>query len=67
MEETCGRYIFDVFSQNKSQQFFFKKLLLFSCNLFMMFVLQELETLDNGKPYAVAYTVDLPMVVKCLR
>ncbi|KAL4646547.1 aldehyde dehydrogenase, mitochondrial isoform X1 [Arapaima gigas] len=29
--------------------------------------LAELETLDNGKPYAVAYTVDLPMVVKCLR
>lgn len=32
-----------------------------------VFGLQELETLDNGKPYAVAYTVDLPMVVKCLR
>ncbi|XP_066515566.1 aldehyde dehydrogenase, mitochondrial-like [Hoplias malabaricus] len=29
--------------------------------------LAELETLDNGKPYAVAYSVDLPMVVKCLR
>uniref|UniRef100_A0A8C9TY15 aldehyde dehydrogenase (NAD(+)) n=1 Tax=Scleropages formosus TaxID=113540 RepID=A0A8C9TY15_SCLFO len=29
--------------------------------------LAELETLDNGKPYAVAYTVDVPMVVKCLR
>uniref|UniRef100_A0A8C6UCY0 aldehyde dehydrogenase (NAD(+)) n=1 Tax=Neogobius melanostomus TaxID=47308 RepID=A0A8C6UCY0_9GOBI len=29
--------------------------------------LAELETLDNGKPYAVAYTVDLPNVVKCLR
>ncbi|KAL0984970.1 hypothetical protein UPYG_G00151270 [Umbra pygmaea] len=29
--------------------------------------LAELETLDNGKPYAVAYTVDLPMVVKSLR
>uniref|UniRef100_A0A7N6AYA0 aldehyde dehydrogenase (NAD(+)) n=1 Tax=Anabas testudineus TaxID=64144 RepID=A0A7N6AYA0_ANATE len=29
--------------------------------------LAELETLDNGKPYAVAYTVDLPMVVKCFR
>lgn len=28
---------------------------------------QELETLDNGKPYAVAYSVDLPNVVKCLR
>uniref|UniRef100_A0A671L1U0 aldehyde dehydrogenase (NAD(+)) n=2 Tax=Sinocyclocheilus anshuiensis TaxID=1608454 RepID=A0A671L1U0_9TELE len=29
--------------------------------------LAELETLDNGKPYAVFYTVDVPMVVKCLR
>ncbi|XP_016393864.1 aldehyde dehydrogenase, mitochondrial-like [Sinocyclocheilus rhinocerous] len=29
--------------------------------------LAELETLDNGKPYAVSYTVDVPMVVKCLR
>ncbi|XP_078028161.1 aldehyde dehydrogenase, mitochondrial-like isoform X2 [Epinephelus lanceolatus] len=29
--------------------------------------LAELETLDNGKPYAVSYTVDLPNVVKCLR
>ncbi|XP_053736847.1 aldehyde dehydrogenase, mitochondrial-like [Synchiropus splendidus] len=29
--------------------------------------LAELETLDNGKPYVVAYTVDLPNVVKCLR
>uniref|UniRef100_A0A669B6D0 aldehyde dehydrogenase (NAD(+)) n=1 Tax=Oreochromis niloticus TaxID=8128 RepID=A0A669B6D0_ORENI len=29
--------------------------------------LAELETLDNGKPYAVAYAVDLPTVVKCLR
>uniref|UniRef100_H3CLV3 aldehyde dehydrogenase (NAD(+)) n=1 Tax=Tetraodon nigroviridis TaxID=99883 RepID=H3CLV3_TETNG len=29
--------------------------------------LAELETLDNGKPYAVAYAVDLPNVVKCLR
>ncbi|XP_060739887.1 aldehyde dehydrogenase, mitochondrial-like isoform X2 [Tachysurus vachellii] len=29
--------------------------------------LAELETLDNGKPYAVAYCVDLPMVVKTLR
>ncbi|XP_062873591.1 aldehyde dehydrogenase, mitochondrial-like [Trichomycterus rosablanca] len=29
--------------------------------------LAELETLDNGKPYAVSYTVDLPMVVKVLR
>ncbi|XP_055781412.1 aldehyde dehydrogenase, mitochondrial-like isoform X2 [Salvelinus fontinalis] len=30
-------------------------------------VLRELETLDNGKPYAVSYSVDVPMVVKCLR
>uniref|UniRef100_A0A8C4I5Z1 aldehyde dehydrogenase (NAD(+)) n=1 Tax=Dicentrarchus labrax TaxID=13489 RepID=A0A8C4I5Z1_DICLA len=29
--------------------------------------LAELETLDNGKPYAVSYTVDLPNVVKCFR
>ncbi|XP_061677273.1 aldehyde dehydrogenase, mitochondrial-like isoform X2 [Syngnathoides biaculeatus] len=29
--------------------------------------LAELETLDNGKPYAVSYTMDLPYVVKCLR
>ncbi|KAM8735722.1 aldehyde dehydrogenase, mitochondrial-like isoform 2-T2 [Acanthopagrus schlegelii] len=29
--------------------------------------LAELETLDNGKPYAVSYTVDIPNVVKCLR
>ncbi|XP_026884928.2 aldehyde dehydrogenase, mitochondrial [Electrophorus electricus] len=29
--------------------------------------LAALETLDNGKPYAVAYTVDVPMVLKCLR
>jgi len=29
--------------------------------------LAELETLDNGKPYAVSYSVDLPNVVKCLR
>lgn len=28
---------------------------------------QELETLDNGKPYAISYSVDLPNVVKCLR
>uniref|UniRef100_A0A8C7LZI2 aldehyde dehydrogenase (NAD(+)) n=1 Tax=Oncorhynchus mykiss TaxID=8022 RepID=A0A8C7LZI2_ONCMY len=26
--------------------------------------LAELETLDNGKPYAVSYSVDVPMVVK---
>ncbi|XP_034384448.1 aldehyde dehydrogenase, mitochondrial-like [Cyclopterus lumpus] len=29
--------------------------------------LAELETLDNGKPYAISYTVDLPTVVKCFR
>ncbi|XP_047217894.1 aldehyde dehydrogenase, mitochondrial-like isoform X2 [Girardinichthys multiradiatus] len=29
--------------------------------------LAELETLDNGKPYVVAYKADLPLVVKCLR
>ncbi|XP_029959382.1 aldehyde dehydrogenase, mitochondrial-like [Salarias fasciatus] len=29
--------------------------------------LAELETLDNGKPYAVSYSVDVPNVVKCLR
>ncbi|KAF3840205.1 hypothetical protein F7725_018922 [Dissostichus mawsoni] len=27
----------------------------------------ELETIDNGKPYAVSYTVDLPNVIKCFR
>ncbi|XP_061571259.1 aldehyde dehydrogenase, mitochondrial-like [Cololabis saira] len=29
--------------------------------------LAELETLDNGKPYAISYMVDIPTVVKCLR
>uniref|UniRef100_A0A8C7GCV4 Aldehyde dehydrogenase domain-containing protein n=1 Tax=Oncorhynchus kisutch TaxID=8019 RepID=A0A8C7GCV4_ONCKI len=29
--------------------------------------LVELKTLDNGKPYFVSYSVDVPMVVKCLR
>ncbi|XP_074868368.1 aldehyde dehydrogenase, mitochondrial [Carettochelys insculpta] len=29
--------------------------------------LAELETLDNGKPYSVAYLVDLDMVTKCIR
>ncbi|KAJ8005363.1 hypothetical protein DPEC_G00145840 [Dallia pectoralis] len=29
--------------------------------------LAELETLDNGKPYSMSYSVDVPMVVKCLR
>ncbi|XP_037310100.1 aldehyde dehydrogenase, mitochondrial-like [Pungitius pungitius] len=29
--------------------------------------LAELETLDNGKPYAISYAVDVPTVVKCLR
>uniref|UniRef100_A0A803VBP5 aldehyde dehydrogenase (NAD(+)) n=1 Tax=Ficedula albicollis TaxID=59894 RepID=A0A803VBP5_FICAL len=28
---------------------------------------KALETLDNGKPYAISYLVDLDMVVKCLR
>ncbi|KAG8597770.1 hypothetical protein GDO81_002384 [Engystomops pustulosus] len=30
-------------------------------------ILATLETLDNGKPYAMAYTVDLDIVLKCLR
>ncbi|KAL3060729.1 hypothetical protein OYC64_015137 [Pagothenia borchgrevinki] len=29
--------------------------------------LAELETIDNGKPYAVSYTVDVPNVIKCFR
>ncbi|MGH0151608.1 UNVERIFIED_CONTAM: hypothetical protein FKN15_020770 [Acipenser sinensis] len=29
--------------------------------------LATLETLDNGKPYTISYSVDLPLVVKCLR
>ncbi|MEE6503922.1 hypothetical protein FKM82_005010 [Ascaphus truei] len=29
--------------------------------------LATLETLDNGKPYAVSYAVDLDLVIKCLR
>ncbi|XP_058850681.1 aldehyde dehydrogenase, mitochondrial-like isoform X2 [Acipenser ruthenus] len=29
--------------------------------------LAALETLDNGKPYALSYSVDLSVVVKCLR
>ncbi|XP_042561612.1 aldehyde dehydrogenase, mitochondrial-like [Clupea harengus] len=29
--------------------------------------LAELETLDNGKPYAVSYMVDVPMIVKVFR
>ncbi|XP_012714200.1 aldehyde dehydrogenase, mitochondrial [Fundulus heteroclitus] len=29
--------------------------------------LAELETLDNGKPYVIAFNADLPLVVKCLR
>ncbi|KAK9513281.1 hypothetical protein VZT92_026827 [Zoarces viviparus] len=29
--------------------------------------LAELETLDNGKPYTMSYTVDVPTVVKCFR
>ncbi|PIO03304.1 hypothetical protein AB205_0016510, partial [Aquarana catesbeiana] len=27
----------------------------------------NLETLDNGKPYAISYAVDLDLVLKCLR
>ncbi|CAJ0923778.1 unnamed protein product [Ranitomeya imitator] len=30
-------------------------------------VLANLETLDNGKPYAIAYMADLDLVLKCLR
>ncbi|XP_076162507.1 aldehyde dehydrogenase [Ptiloglossa arizonensis] len=29
--------------------------------------LASLETLNNGKPYSVAYEVDIPMSIKCLR
>nr|AVR59246.1 mitochondrial aldehyde dehydrogenase 2 [Platynereis dumerilii] len=29
--------------------------------------LAELETLDNGKPYQVAYNADLDLVIKCIR
>lgn len=29
--------------------------------------LASLETLDNGKPFAMSYTVDLPMAIKNLR
>lgn len=28
---------------------------------------QALETLDNGKPYIMAYLTDLNLVLKCLR
>lgn len=31
------------------------------------YVLQSLETLDNGKPYNIAYMADLGLVIKCLR
>ncbi|VDD85658.1 unnamed protein product [Enterobius vermicularis] len=30
-------------------------------------LLSSLETLDNGKPYAVAYVADLPLAIQCLR
>ncbi|XP_072271971.1 aldehyde dehydrogenase, mitochondrial [Pyxicephalus adspersus] len=30
-------------------------------------ILASLETLDNGKPYAISYAVDLDLVLKCLR
>ncbi|KAI9583209.1 aldehyde dehydrogenase, mitochondrial-like [Glossina fuscipes] len=29
--------------------------------------LASLETFDNGKPYSMSYTVDLPMSIRCLR
>lgn len=29
--------------------------------------LASLETLDNGKPFADSYSIDLPLVIKCLR
>lgn len=29
--------------------------------------MQSLETLDNGKPYTMAYTADLSLSIKCLR
>lgn len=30
-------------------------------------LIASLETLDNGKPFADAYNIDLPLVIKCLR
>lgn len=30
-------------------------------------ILASLESLDNGKPYAVAYNADLPLSIKTLR
>lgn len=38
-----------------------------ACKINIVLLPQELETLDNGKPYAVSYSVDLPNVVKCFR
>ncbi|KAK5971923.1 Mitochondrial aldehyde dehydrogenase 2, partial [Trichostrongylus colubriformis] len=29
--------------------------------------LASLETLDNGKPYAIAYNADLPLAINCIR
>ena len=30
-------------------------------------LLASLETLDNGKPFQVAYAADVPLAIKCLR
>jgi len=35
--------------------------------LFISAFLQSLETLDNGKPYKVAYEVDLSLTINCYR
>lgn len=54
-----------VFINNKFNNFFNN-----ICNFFcyILFVInQSLETLDNGKPFAMSYNADVPMVVKCLR
>lgn len=37
------------------------------CADLLLFFIQALETLDNGKPYIISYLVDLDMVLKCLR
>ena len=31
------------------------------------FLLQSLETLDNGKPFSDSFNIDVNMVIKCLR
>ena len=33
----------------------------------IFFLLQSLETLDNGKPFSDSFTVDLEMTKKCYR